>query len=236
MGTELSALIIAAVSIGFFHTLFGPDHYVPFVMLSWSRKWSMTKTAFITFLCGLGHILSSIVLGFAGVVLGIAVEKLEFVESSRGAIAAWMLIAFGIAYSIWGIRQAILNKPHKHAHIHDDAGVHEHEHTHHGRHVHLHEGEGKSITPWVLFIIFVFGPCEPLIPLLIYPAARKSYPGVLIVSLVFGAVTVATMIAAVLVMRSGLSFGVLARAERYTHAIAGLTILTCGLMIQFLGL
>jgi nickel/cobalt transporter (NicO) family protein len=236
MNVELSALLVAAVSIGFFHTLFGPDHYVPFVMLSWSRKWSASKTAFITFLCGLGHILSSVVLGLVGVVLGVAVERLEFIESSRGTIAAWMLIAFGIAYSAWGIRQAILNRPHKHAHIHDGAEVHEHEHTHHGGHAHIHEGEGKTITPWVLFIIFVFGPCEPLIPLLIYPAAQKSYPGVIMVSLTFGIVTIATMMAAVLLMRSGLSLKILARAERYTHAIAGLTILTCGLMIQFLGL
>lgn len=236
MNAELSALLIAAVSIGFFHTLFGPDHYVPFVMLSWSRKWSFLKTAVITFLCGLGHILSSIILGLVGVVLGIAVDKLEFIESTRGNVAAWMLIAFGIAYSAWGIRRAILNRPHGHTHIHDGAFVHDHEHTHHGKHVHVHEREGRNITPWVMFIIFIFGPCEPLIPLLIYPAAQRSYPGVAMVSLTFGIVTIATMMAAVLLMRSGLSFKVLSRAERYTHAIAGLTILTCGLMIQFLGL
>ena len=236
MNVELSALIIAAVSIGFFHTLLGPDHYVPFVMLSWSREWSFLKTAVITFLCGLGHIVSSVALGLVGVALGIAVEKLEFIESSRGTIAAWMLIAFGIAYSVWGIRRAVLNKPHRHAHIHEGAIVHEHEHTHHDKHVHFHEREGSTITPWVLFIIFVFGPCEPLIPLLIYPAARQSYPGVAMVSIAFGIVTISTMMAAVLLMRSGLNLKMLARAERYTHAIAGLTILTCGLMIQFLGL
>ncbi len=235
MSAELSALLIAAVSIGFFHTLFGPDHYVPFVMLSWSRKWSLLRTAAITFLCGLGHVLSSIVLGLIGVVLGIAVEKLEFVESTRGTIAAWMLIAFGIAYSVWGIRRAVLNRPHRHVHIHEDVLLHDHEHTHQGKHIHVHEREGRNVTPWVLFIIFVFGPCEPLIPLLMYPAAQKSYPGVVMVSFTFAVVTISTMMATVLLMRSGLSFNVLARAERYTHAIAGLTILTCGLMIQFLG-
>ncbi|MHB8109095.1 MAG: urease accessory protein UreH domain-containing protein [Syntrophorhabdaceae bacterium] len=236
MPHELSALIVAAISIGFFHTLFGPDHYVPFVMLSWSRKWSLSKTAFITFLCGLGHILSSIVLGSAGIVLGIAAERLEIIESTRGAIAAWLLIAFGIAYSAWGIRQAILNKPHRHAHIHGGSIEHEHEHTHHGKHVHLHEQEGQILTPWVLFVIFVFGPCEPLIPLLIYPAARNSYAGVAWVSLTFGIVTIGTMLAAVFLMRMGLNLKIVNNAQRYTHAIAGLTILTCGLMIQFLGL
>jgi len=236
MFPEMSALLIAAVSIGFFHTLFGPDHYVPFVMLSWSRKWSTVKTAAVTLACGLGHILSSIVLGLLGVALGVALESLEFIESTRGTIAAWLLIAFGLAYSVWGIRRAILNKPHRHVHIHGVSDVHEHEHTHNGKHVHFHEDDKKTVTPWVLFIIFVFGPCEPLIPLLIYPAARKSYWGVAMVSLTFGIVTIATMMAAVLLMRAGLSLRVLDRAERYTHAIAGLTILTCGLMIEFLGL
>lgn len=236
MSPELSALLIAAVSIGFFHTLFGPDHYVPFVMLSWSRKWSTLKTAAITFACGMGHILSSIVLGFIGVALGVAVERLEFIESTRGTVAAWLLIAFGLAYSVWGIRKAILNRPHKHLHVHGASLEHEHEHTHHGKHAHVHEEGNKTVTPWVLFIIFVFGPCEPLIPLLIYPAARKSCWGVAMVSITFGAVTIATMMAVVFLMRAGLNLRVLGRVERYTHAIAGLTILACGLMIEFLGL
>ncbi len=236
MSPELSTLLIAAVSIGFFHTLFGPDHYVPFVMLSWSRKWSTPKTAAVTFACGLGHIGSSIVLGLAGVALGVALERLELIESTRGTIAAWLLIAFGLAYTVWGIRRAILNKPHRHVHVHGAGDVHEHEHRHDGNHAHFHDNEGKTVTPWVLFIIFVFGPCEPLIPLLIYPAARKSFTGVAMVSLAFGAVTIATMMAVVLLMRAGLSLKVLGKAERYTHAIAGLTILACGLMIEFLGL
>ena len=35
--------------------------------------------------------------------------------------------------------------------------------THHGEHMHPHL-VGASLTPWALFVIFVFGPCEPLIP------------------------------------------------------------------------
>jgi hypothetical protein len=40
MAIELKALILTAASIGFFHTLLGPDHYLPFIMMSWARKWS----------------------------------------------------------------------------------------------------------------------------------------------------------------------------------------------------
>ena len=35
-------------------------------------------------------------LGFLGIALGIAVARLEGVESTRGEIAAWLLIGFGL--------------------------------------------------------------------------------------------------------------------------------------------
>ena len=103
MNVELSALIITAASIGFFHTILGPDHYLPFIMISWARKWSALKTFIVTLLCGVGHIGSSVVLGLIGVAMGIAVNKLELAESVRGNLAAWMLIAFGLAAFITAV-------------------------------------------------------------------------------------------------------------------------------------
>jgi sulfite exporter TauE/SafE len=237
MSGELSALVITAASIGFLHTLLGPDHYLPFIMMSWARKWSRTKTLVITFLCGLGHIASSIILGMIGVSMGLAVKKLEIIESSRGNIAAWLLIAFGLAYLVWGLRRAYKNKPHVHAHIHTGTSEHEHPHGHHSEHGHVHNGAGRSsITPWALFAIFIFGPCEPLIPILMYPAAKIGFFGVLMVVLVFGSTTIATMLGAVLLAGSGVNFLPLAKVHRFAHAIAGATIFLCGLSIQFLGL
>ncbi len=237
MSTEIKALILTAFSIGFLHTLFGPDHYLPFVMISWARKWSAVKTAVITFLCGIGHILSSVVLGLVGVAFGIMVKKLEIIESFRGDIAAWLLITFGLAYFVWGLRRAYKNKPHTHSHIHLDENVHAHEHSHHDRHSHIHlDKENINITPWVLFTIFVFGPCEPLIPILMYPAAKNSLPGLLVVTAVFGLTTISTMLVLVLAARSGISFVKLSPMQRFSHSIAGATILLCGLAIVFLGL
>ena len=237
MSGELSALVITAASIGFLHTLLGPDHYLPFIIMSWARKWSRTKTIVITFLCGLGHIASSIVIGMIGVSMGLAVKKLELIESSRGNIAAWLLIAFGLAYLVWGLRRAYKNKPHMHTHIHTGESEHEHHHGHHDEHGHVHNpAGGSSITPWALFAIFVFGPCEPLIPILMYPAAKIGFFGVLLVVLVFGAATIATMLGAVLLANSGVNFLPLAKVQRFAHVIAGATIFLCGLAIQFLGL
>jgi nickel/cobalt transporter (NicO) family protein len=237
MSYELSVLVISAASIGFFHTLLGPDHYLPFVVMSKSGNWSMRKTALITFLCGMGHVLSSVVLGTLGVAIGIVVLKLAAIESFRGNIAAWGLIAFGLVYFVWGIRKAIRNKPHKHFHLHGDKTRHQHTHTHSKEHTHVHAKKGNSnTTPWILFIIFVFGPCEPLIPLLMYPAAKSSTLGLILVTTIFAATTIATMMSIVMISAFGISFVPLSKMERYTHALAGATILLCGVSIQFLGL
>jgi nickel/cobalt exporter len=239
LSQELKALTLTAASIGFLHTLLGPDHYLPFIMMSWARKWSAAKTVVITLVCALGHIGSSVVLGLVGVALGLAVAGLEGVESLRGNLAAWLLIAFGLAYFIWGLRLVYRSKPHQHAHPHlqDAAHPHLHPHTHLGEHTHVHDLDtAKTLTPWVLFVIFVFGPCEPLIPLLMYPAAQTGFLDLLIVTAVFGSVTAATMLAAVLLGRAGVDFLPIRKVQRYSHALAGASILLCGLAIQFLGL
>jgi nickel/cobalt exporter len=232
-------LIVAAATIGFLHTLMGPDHYLPFIMMSWARKWSTTKTAVITLLCALGHIGSSVVLGLVGVMLGLAVENLTGVESVRGRIAAWLFIAFGLVYLIWGIRHIWRNKSHQHSHSHvaDEGHSHAHAHSHFGEHTHVHDVESiKSLTPWILFTIFIFGPCEPLIPFLMYPAAAGSLFGLIVVTAVFGITTAATMLATVFLGKAGVNFLPMKAVQRYSHAVAGATILLCGLAIQFLGL
>jgi nickel/cobalt exporter len=236
--SEMWILAGTAASVGLIHTVIGPDHYLPFIVIGRARRWPLRKTLFVSFLAGLGHILSSVVLGFLGIALGIAVARLEGVESFRGGLAAWLLIGFGFAYCVWGLRRAWKNRPHTHAHVHGPDGVHAHEHTHSdAAHVHLHGREGKvNLTPWVLFTIFVFGPCEPLIPLVMYPAARHSTAGVVLVASAFGMTTIATMLTIIAVSSWGFSLVRLGRLERYAHALAGFVILVSGLGIRFLGL
>ena len=237
MSTDLTVLTVTAASIGFFHTLLGPDHYLPFIVMAKSGAWSLRKTAMVTVLCGMGHVLSSVVLGILGVALGVAVTKLETLEAVRGNLAAWALIAFGLVYFIWGVRNAIRNKPHTHIHHHEEGESHAHLHVHHDDHLHAHVKEGKkNFSPWVLFVIFILGPCEPLIPLLMYPAAKSSYFDLTVVTLVFAVVTISTMLMIVLVSTFGINLLPMEKMERYSHALAGAAILLSGLAIQFLGL
>lgn len=236
MNKELMVLYVTAASLGFFHTVFGPDHYLPFIVMGKARRWPLAKTALVTLLCGVGHIASSVVLGLAGVAFGVAIMRLEALEAFRGNIAAWALIGFGSAYFIWGLRRAIRNRPHRHIHAHGGQDTHSHKHVHAESHTHVHDHEKKNITPWILFTIFVLGPCEPLIPILMYPAAKNSVTGLFLVTGIFGLVTIVTMLAIVMVASLGINFVPLGRVERYSHALAGATIFLSGLAIQILGL
>ncbi len=237
MYTDSTVLYLTAASIGFFHTLLGPDHYIPFIVISKARKWSMWKTNLITFLCGIGHVGSSILIGFIGILFGIAVNKLTPIETTRGSIAAWLMIAFGLVYFIWGLRKAYKQKEHSHKHTHADGNVHIHKHSHFKEHSHIHEKKSiKELTPWILFTIFIFGPCEPFIPILLYPAAQNNIFDIVMVTTIFSATTVGTMM--LVVSTSHLGFKLLPKLnfERFMHAIAGATIFMCGISIQFLGL
>jgi sulfite exporter TauE/SafE len=236
MDNSIAILSATAISIGFFHTILGPDHYLPFIVLSQAKKWSLRKTMIVTFLCGIGHVMSSVILGIIGIAIGISVTKLVSVESFRGNIAAWLFIAFGFVYMVISVRNLIKKRRHSHAHFHHSGEKHEHEHDHKKEHTHLHQREDSQTTPWVLFLIFVFGPCEPLIPLLMYPASKNNFHGAIIVALLFSIVTVATMMAVVLVFNLGLNKINLKPIEKYSHLLAGAMIFFSGLLILVFGL
>ena len=233
---ESSALLAAAAGIGLLHTLIGPDHYVPFLALARARGWSLRRTLLVTAVCGAGHVLGSLILGVLGIALGWAATGMAGVESLRGAIATWLLLGFGLAYTLWGLRRAARDRPHAHAHAHADGTSHHHRHRHRGGHVHVHAADTDSgragITPWAIFVVFVFGPCEALIPLLMLPAATGDWWGVGAVGLVFGVATVGTMAALVALGHLGMARLPLGPLERYSHALAGLALVACGLAIR----
>ncbi|MEJ5352608.1 MAG: hypothetical protein WHS65_13555 [Melioribacteraceae bacterium] len=227
MDESILLLSFSAAFIGFVHTVLGPDHYLPFVAIAHAHKWTIQKTLLITSLCGICHILSSVFLGFIGIIFGVALNQLELVNSVRGEIASWLLISFGLIYFLWGLKKAWSNK--NHLHIHNQ--IHEHNNLTDGD-----NQEKKNLTTWVLFIIFIFGPCESLIPLLLYPTVQKNIYAILIITIIFMITTVGTMIFIVVSMYYGTQFIKLKSLEKYSHAIAGLVILISGMAIEFLGL
>ncbi len=239
MDTEVGILIATALSLGCLHTLLGPDHYIPFVAMARSNNWSKKKTLGVTTLCGFGHIAGSVVIGAVGLFFGSVLMRIEALESLRGDVAAWLLIGFGLAYLTWGIVQAIRDIPHTHMHSHADGTLHSHLHKHDLQHRHVHdrvlaeESKGtRSLTPWILFLIFAFGPCEVLIPLLMYPAANADLTAIVLVVAAFSLATVGTMVASVMLIVFGLDFVRVPDMHRFSHAMAGFALLACGTLMK----
>ena len=228
--SEVQLLIITAISISFLHTISGPDHYVPFIALSKSRGWTLSRTIFWTVVCGCGHVWSSVLLGLGGAAIGWSMTKIGWMESWRGGFAAWMLLGFGLIYSVWGLIKAKQNKKHRHFDMHDDSlYVYEHKH---GEVVATKERH--KVTPWVMFIIFLLGPCEPMIPLLYFPAAKNSFEVMVLLVVIYTLFTLVTMLMMVLLGYYGISFLKTNRLERYMHALGGVSILICGAGMVFM--
>jgi len=231
MPGDMQALLITAVSIAFLHTLTGPDHYVPFIALSKARGWSIAKTIGWTVTCGIGHVLSSVVLALGGAALGWSLGKVSFLEEVRGGIAAWVMLAFGIGYTIFGFYRLYKNKPHKHFDM-DADGLYVYEHRHNEA---VAPTERYRVTPWVMFIIFLLGPCEPMIPLLYFPAAQNSWWGMFVLVTVYTVFTLLTMLAMVLLGYYGIAFTATQKLERYMHVLGGLAIFICGAGMLWMG-
>jgi sulfite exporter TauE/SafE len=232
MQSEMEILMIAAISIACLHTVTGPDHYLPFIALSKSRGWSFSKTVGWTIICGCGHVWSSVLLGLGGAALGWSLSKVSWMENVRGGIAGWVMLAFGFIYGIWGLCRAYKNNPHKHFDLQDDGAVYVYQHKH-GEAV--APQDRHKVTPWVMFIIFILGPCEPMIPLLYFPAAKNSWSGMIVLITVYTLITLLTMVTMVILGYWGIAFVKTEKLERYVHALGGLTIFICGAGMLFLG-
>jgi hypothetical protein len=232
MSPEIQVLLLTAISIAFLHTLTGPDHYLPFIALSKARGWGIGKTIGWTIICGMGHVLSSVALGLGGAALGWSLGKISWLENIRGGIASWVMLLFGLLYMIWGMYRLYKNKPHKHFDIGGDNSLYVYEHKH-GQAV--APQERYRVTPWVMLLIFVLGPCEPMIPLLYFPAAQNSWWGMVLLIAAYTVCTLVTMLLLVLLGYYGFAVITTQKLERYAHVLGAAAIVICGAGMLWMG-
>ncbi|MEZ4267017.1 MAG: hypothetical protein R3F39_11610 [Myxococcota bacterium] len=196
----------SAAFIALVHTVIGVDHVVPFVALSRARGWSLRRTLWITAGCGLAHTGSSVLLGLGGVALGLGLDPLIGAETSRANLAAWLLIALGLAWSAWGLWRLKSGAP-------------------------THRHHATPLAMSALVAVFVVGPCEPLVPLMMAPTVTADWTALALVTTVFSAVTIATMVTLVGLATVGLQRLALGAFERYGDILAGGAIALTGVLL-----
>lgn len=220
----LSAMGLAAFLTAVIHTIMGPDHYLPFVAIGKSRDYSLQKTLFWTFICGVGHIVSALLIAIAFIYLSQWLDEENFVwiEANRGNVAAYALIGLGAAYLLWAMRHRWLHKHQAtHSHLIQFTAM---------QNTQTQNTSSRNISVWVLFIIFVLGPCEALLPILT-ASSVLGVTAVLLSTLIFSVATIATMMSAVALGMLGIHALRFHKLEAYAHEIAGVTIMMCGLAI-----
>ena len=186
---------------------------------------------FWTFLCGIAHVSSSVILGFVGIFLGWTLTKVFNIEEIRGGIASWFLLFFGVAYVAYALYNLSKNKTHKHFDATEEGEIYVFEHKH-GQSV--SSNKRYKVTPWVMFFIFALGPSEPLIPLIIYPAINYTLAEVGFLIFLYTSVTVLTMMTMVALGYFGSRFVNYKGFEKYIELFSGISIVICGFGMVFL--
>jgi nickel/cobalt exporter len=223
----LLALMLTAATVGSLHSL-APDHWVPFAALSRANRWSALRTARLAFICGLGHVTVSALLGILAVLLGR--EAVEGFGTTLHDSAPFLLIAFGFVYMVWGLWRVSRRRLLHHA-DHLDGVEHAHGHGH-ARH---HDHGGKKASEWGLFLLFCADPCIALIPMII-AAAAGGWGAITAVVIVYEIATIAAIIVLVHTASAGARKVRLAWLDRYSEAIAGAMILATGTLVTVLGI
>lgn len=101
-------LITGSLVLSVLHALI-PNHWLPVLAVSRKENWSIGQTTSVTFISGLSHALSTVLIGVAIAVVGVTLA--EHIENFTHFVAPLILILLGLFYVYQHHR-------HKHFHLH----------------------------------------------------------------------------------------------------------------------
>ena len=101
-------MIAGSLVLSILHALI-PNHWLPVLAISRKENWSIGQTTSVTFITGLSHALSTVLIGVVIGVVGVTLA--EHIESFAHLVAPLILILLGLFYVYQHHR-------HKHFHLH----------------------------------------------------------------------------------------------------------------------
>ncbi|MBV8591721.1 MAG: hypothetical protein JO212_16985, partial [Acetobacteraceae bacterium] len=125
MNPESLLLVGAVAGVGLLHTIV-PDHWVPITLIARQRGWSNTETARASFLAGVGHVLSTLAIGFLIWIAGVAFAT-RF-GNIVDAVASGALVAFGGWIMISALGEMRGGEAHGHSYGHSHGRSHDFSH------------------------------------------------------------------------------------------------------------
>jgi nickel/cobalt exporter len=201
----MGTLITGSFILSILHALI-PNHWLPVLAISKKEHWTIGQTTSVTFISGLSHALSTVLIGGTVGLLGVAMS--ENVSGFTHVIAPVFLIALGLFYIYQHHR-------HKHFHLHTEP-----------------KSISKSRVILGLAIAMFFSPCFEIEAYFLL-AGTYGWQEVVVLSIMYTVVTVGGMVIWVRLAYKGLLKLNWHSLEHYAGVITGFTLVATGIITFF---
>ncbi|MBV6440160.1 MAG: hypothetical protein DYG98_07620 [Haliscomenobacteraceae bacterium CHB4] len=198
----METLLTGSVLLSIFHALI-PSHWLPVLAIGRQEGWSTRQMLWVTFLAGMAHVLSTVLLG--GILAKVGESLAVQTETFTHWLAPVILVALGIYY-VW-----------RHYYHH-----HFHLHTHHMR-----WGMVASLAAAMFF-----SPCLEIEGYFL-AAGRYGWAFTGLLAGVYGTVTILGMLFWVWLVLNGLHRLNWHKWEHNAGLVTGFTLLASGILLYF---
>ncbi len=202
----LGSLILSVI-----HALI-PNHWIPLIAISKTEKWTDRETLFATFITGVSHTLSTIIIG---ILIGFIGYKLSESYSYITKVAApIILVVIGVIYMIIDLKSS----------------------HHHHHHFDTNNKKSDKKSMWAILvslsIAMFLTPCIE-IEAYYFQAGTIGWLGIFIVSAVYLCVTLLVMFTLVYLGLKGVSRFNSHYLEHHEKRITGMVLILLGLLAYF---
>lgn len=199
-------LVAGSLVLSILHALI-PNHWLPVLAISRKENWTIAETTRVTFISGLAHALSTVIIGVVIGLLGITLS--ETLTGFTHIIAPSILVALGVFYIYQHHR-------HKHFHLHPDTKT-----------------RSKHRIVVGLAIAMFFSPCFEIEAYFLM-AGAYGWQQVATLAVLYTAVTVTGMVLWVRLTYQGLLKLNWHSLEHNAGIITGITLVLTGVISYFI--
>ena len=202
LNSDIFSIILGSLVLSVLHALI-PNHWLPVLAISRKENWTLNQTTSVTFISGLSHALSTVMIGL---IIGLVGVKLaENIEDFTHILAPVILISLGIFYIYQHYR-------HKHFHIHVEVKT-----------------VSKQKIILTLVIAMFFSPCFEIEAYFLM-AGTHGWTQVFLLALLYTVVTVSGMVVWVRMAYKGLLKLNWHALEHNAGIITGVTLVITGII------
>jgi len=203
----MTSLLIGSLLISLLHAVI-PNHWLPVLAIGRKEGWSLAETTRITFIAGMSHVISTVVIGLLLALIGSGLT--EHIEDFTKIIGPSILILMGLYF----VRQ---------------------HYTHHHFHLEKKQIEKKSKGAIIvaLVIAMFLSPCMEIEAYFLLAGSRGWYYLALIAAL-YAIITIAGMLIWIRIVYKGLLKLNWHKWEHNAGIITGLVLIVTGIISFFI--